>query len=154
MIHPGEHQKAEVETILKNHPDITFLFHGGEENLFIMELLGKYKNFYYSLDANLVKIYGWERRHVGNKITKDEWLVYFRKNFDEILDYDLEKWGHWIERYPDRFTWGTDRALEWHFDSEVGGLIEELGRAFIGQLSPSVREKFAYKNAERILGGK
>ena len=31
------------------------------------------------------------------------------------------------------------------------GLIEESARSFIGQLDPSVQEKFAYKNAEKLL---
>ena len=47
---------------------------------------------------------------------------------------------------------GTDRAFAWHFDPEVGALIEESARIFIGQLDPAVQEKFAYKNAERLLG--
>lgn len=65
--------------------------------------------------------------------------------------------AHWkplIEKYPDRFTWGTDRWFAWHFDPEVGGLIEELSRSFIGKLDPAVQENFAYKNAERMLLGK
>ena len=31
------------------------------------------------------------------------------------------------------------------------GLLEEFGRSFIGKLDPTVREKFAYENAERLL---
>ena len=47
--------------------------------------------------------------------------------------------------------WGTDRLEGWHFDKEVGGLVEEFSRAFIGELDSSVQEKFAYKNAQRML---
>jgi len=47
--------------------------------------------------------------------------------------------------------WGTDRWYRWQFDYEVGGILEEFGRSFIGELEPQVQEKFAYKNAEKIL---
>ena len=47
--------------------------------------------------------------------------------------------------------WGTDRWHEWHFDQEVGGLLEEFGRSFIGEFAPEIQEKFAYKNAEEFL---
>lgn len=39
----------------------------------------------------------------------------------------------------------------WHFDPEVGGILEEFSRSFIGRLDASVQENFAYKNAERML---
>jgi len=56
-----------------------------------------------------------------------------------------------IEGHPDKFLWGTDRAFAWHFDDDVGALLDESARAFIVQLDPAVQEKFAYKNAERLL---
>ena len=74
-----------------------------------------------------------------------------RQNFDSRLKEGLDRWKLIIEKHPDKFTWGSDRWFTWHFDEEVGGLIEEFGRSFIGQLNPSVQEKFAYKNAEAML---
>ena len=78
-------------------------------------------------------------------------LAFIRNNFDLLLKEKLGDWKNIIEAHPDQFTWGSDRWYTWHYDPEVGGLVEEFGRTFIGQLDPSVQEKFAYKNAERLL---
>ena len=63
----------------------------------------------------------------------------------------MKKWKNRIEQHPDQFMWGTDRAADWHFDEEISILVEEFARAFTGRLSPEVQEKFAYKNAERLI---
>ena len=60
--------------------------------------------------------------------------------------------GGLISKHPNRFLWGTDRWFGWTFDEEVGAVLEEFGRSFIGQLAPSAQENFAYKNAEELLG--
>jgi len=56
-----------------------------------------------------------------------------------------------IEKYPDQVMWGMDRGHTWHFDEEVGGLLVEYSRVFIGGLDPELQEKYAYKNAEQLL---
>ena len=75
-------------------------------------------------------------------------------HFNEVLHAALSEWKLRIEAHPSRFMWGTDRWYDWHFDAEVGGLLEEFGRAFIGRLSPAVQENFAHKNAEALLAGR
>ena len=73
------------------------------------------------------------------------------KKFDEVLDYEVKKWRHLIEKYPTRIIWGIDRGdAVWNYDLEVGQVQVKFARAFIGKLHPSVQENFAYKNAERI----
>lgn len=48
--------------------------------------------------------------------------------------------------------WGTDRGdAVWNYDIEVGQMQVKIARAFIGRLDPTVQEKFAYKNAQRLL---
>jgi hypothetical protein len=48
--------------------------------------------------------------------------------------------------------WGTDRAgIAWNYDTDVGVLLSDLGRAFIGNFSPEIQEMIAYKNAEDII---
>lgn len=157
MMHPRGNQQDEVEQILTKFTDVTFLLHGGENQEWIVDLMKNHQNVYYSLDANMTSIYGFEKRHDDEVLTKDltkeEWLLFLRQNFDLKLDREISKWKDKIETYPDRFTWGTDRFYGWHFDAEVGGLLEEFGRAFIGGLDPSVQENFAYKNAERVIQG-
>lgn len=152
MIHPSENQREAAEKVLADFPQVTFFIHGGDENLdWVMTLMKRYSNFYYSLDANLTSLFGFKREHEFKKPTKEQWLTYFRQNFDSVLNEALSQWKQKIEAYPDRFTWGTDRWYGWTFDAEVGGLLEEFGRAFIGRLDPAVQEKFAYKNAEKLL---
>jgi len=151
MMHPFQDHRPTVEKILKQHPKVKFLLHGGKDAEWIMEVMKDYKNLYYSLDADIVSLYGWERGHARKEPTKEEWLNYIRKNFDSVLNEQLRDWKPKIEAYSDRFMWGTDRWYAWHFDYEVGGLLEEFGRSFIGKLSPSVQEKFAHKNAEMLI---
>lgn len=148
MIHPRPGEQTVVEDVLKSYPNVKFLFHGED---WVADLFDKYPNIYYSIDATATHIYGTDAAHRDKELTKEEWLSYFRKNFDSNLDEAVTKWKTKIEKHPDRFLWGTDRWYSWHFDYEVGGLIEEFSRSFIGQLDPSAQEKFAYKNAEGLL---
>ena len=153
MMHPFRNHKEVTEKILSDYPKVNFLLHGGDDEEWIMEVIKNHKNVYYSVDADLVSLYGWERRHVEKKPGKEDWLSYVRANFDTMLERKLRDWQERIEAYPDRFMWGTDRWYDWHFSEEVGGLIEEFGRVFIGRLPLSVQKKFAYENAERLISG-
>ncbi len=146
MMHPRPKQEQMVEEIVGAHPDVVFLFHAEES---ILPLIDKYPNTYFSVDTFLY-IYGFEENQF-QKLTKEEWLVHMRSNFEKSLNSAVEKWKPIIEENPDRFLWSTDRWYTWHFDPEVGGLIEEFSRSLIGQLNVSVQEKFAYRNAEGLL---
>ncbi|MEK6949817.1 MAG: amidohydrolase family protein [Nanoarchaeota archaeon] len=152
MMHPDDGQRQTIERVLKENPNVKFLFHGDQIEPFLMGILDDYPNAYYSVDANLYDI---PNEHTianlyGAK-NKEEFISELTGNFNKILDTNLGIWKPRIEKYPDRFLWGTDRAWDWHFDPEVGAVLEEMSRSFIGQLSPEVQEKFAYKNAERLL---
>jgi len=153
MMHPNPNNIDVVESILKSHPNTIFLFHGLERAKDeIINLIKNYENAYYSIDAVMTYIYGWDYpKHETKGPTKEEYLAYIRENFDSVLNEAVDEWKPLIEEYPNKFMWGTDRWYSWHFDYEVGGLLEEMGRSFIGQLDPAVQEKFAYKNAERLL---
>lgn len=154
MLHPYHEHKAEVMELLKRYPTVKFLFHGGDDREWVMEVIGRYPNAYYSLDANLTSLYGSLPEHRDKEPDKEEFIAYFRAHFDEVLQRALSEWKNRIENHPDRFMWGTDRWYDWHFDAEVGGLLTEFGRAFIGRLAPGVQERFAYKNAEALLSGR
>lgn len=143
MIHPDGHQKYNLKRAFENNPNVIFFIHGGESEHYVSELI-EYPNIYYSLDANLFD-------NFYKAKDKEEFVSEFRRNFYNILNRDVNKWKNIIEAHPDKFTWGMDRALAWHFDEEVVSLLEEFARAFIGKLSPGVQEKIAYKNAERML---
>ena len=150
MIHPDYGQQSAIEQILKVNPNVKFLFHGHEMEPWVIYILDKYQNAYYSVDTSL---FGIPNELIANLYgpEKEEFVSELTGNFNKILDTNLGKWKPRIEKYPDKFLWGTDRAFAWHFDSEVGVLLEEMSRSFIGQLNPEVQEKFAYKNAERLL---
>lgn len=152
MIHPEDNLRDGVEEILQEYPSVTFFFHGGRNQEWVINLMDQYKNFYYSIDGDLATLYG----HDGGEqfkttSAKEDYLKYMRENFVANLDNEVGRWKVRIKKHPDRFTWGTDRWFGWHFDPEVGAMLEEFGRSFIGRLDPSIQENFAYKNAERML---
>lgn len=152
QIHPDKGQLDDLERLLKKYPDVKFLAHVMPDyKKEIGDLMGKYKNLYYSLDAEIHYIYGYHRVQDNKGPTKDGYLKFIRENFDSLLQEALDSWEQIIETHPDQFTWGSDRWYTWHFDSEVGGLVTEFGRTFIGHLDSAVQEKIAYKNAEKLL---
>ena len=151
MMHPDGGQKQAFEKILKENPSVKFLFHGENMWPWVTEIIGVYPNAYYSVDTGL---FGVHNGHTTANIygsEKEEFVSDFTGNFDRILKANAEVWGPRIEKHPDNYLWGTDRAYDWHFDADVGALLEEISRSFIGQLRPDVQEKFAYKNAQRLL---
>ncbi len=154
--HLGEGQKDSFEKVLEQNPDINFIFHGdqlidyegGRQNLEdIGEIIGNYPNVFYTVD----ELYGDEWMIRPDK-TKEEFLAYL-EDHDALIREDLDTWKGIIERHPDQFMWGTDRSPQvvWSHDPEVGQALANYGRAFIARLDPAVQEKFAYKNAERLL---
>lgn len=156
MLHPYPEHKTEVVELLKRYPSVKFLFHGGHDAEWVVEHMSRYPNAYYSIDADMVGLYGSGGPREGKKKdpTKEEFVAYLRGHFDEILQQALFEWKPRIEAYPNRFMWGTDRWYDWHFDEEVGALLEEFGRAFIARIAPEAQERFAHKNAEAFLAGK
>jgi hypothetical protein len=150
MMHPGQEHKRDVVFLLEKHPHTTFLFHGGESNDWIFDVLQSYENAFYTFEPNIY-IFGWAQEHEFTTPSKQEFLAYMDQNFQLKLEEQLGFWKSRIEQHPNKFLWGTDRWFRWHFDVEVGANLEEFGRSFIGQLHPDVQEKFAYKNAEMIL---
>ena len=145
MIHPDEDEEDNIERALAHNRDVSFLLHGGDLiDDWITGVLDRHPNVYYSLDANLFPI-------LYNVDSKEEFVTEFKENFNSTLQEAVNRWKDKIETRPDRFVWGTDRGYPWHFDPEVGALLVEFSRAFIGSLDPEVQEKIAYKNAERLL---
>ncbi|MBI2146988.1 amidohydrolase family protein [Candidatus Woesearchaeota archaeon] len=152
QLHPAKGQAEILKQVLEKYPHVIFLVHlMKDEQPEMIKLLETHDNMYYSLDAELNYIYGYQTIQNNNGPTKEEYVSFTKKNFDRLLDETLDRWKPVIEQHPDKFTWGTDRWFTWHFDEDVGALLEEFGRSFIGKLDPVVQEKFAYKNAEEML---
>lgn len=157
-VHLGEGQAAAFEEVLAAHPDINFIWHGDqlirgsgvEQDLSVIEgILRRHPNAYYGVD----ELYG-DRWLLKPEVSKEEFLTHF-KNSESLLQQDLITWKGFIERYPNQVLWGTDRgwSAPWSVDQDVALALNDYSRAFIGRLHPAVQEKFAYKNAERLISG-
>jgi len=152
QIHPDKGQLEALRRLLEKYPHVKFLAHVMPNyKKEIGKLMDAHDNLYYSLDAEIHYIFGYHTIQNNRGPTKEEYLKFIRENFDSLLKEGLRDWKQIIEAHPDQFTWGSDRWYTWHFDPEVSGLVVEFGRAFIGQLDPAVQEKFAYKNAQKLL---
>ena len=163
MMHPFNNHLADVEKIVRQYSDVTFLLHGiayaadfgtghveKDNSAWLKKLLANNDNVYYSKGAEL-PMHGWRGRQLGKAVPKEELLPYVKSQFDSTLEQDVARHKNMIEMYPDRFLMETDRQHPAHFDKEVSALLDEYSRAFIGRLAPSVQEKFAHKNAEALL---
>ncbi len=154
--HLGEGQKAEWERALEANPDITFIWHGDQlidcgscDGTLddVAEILENHPNVYYGVD----ELYG-DVFLLNDNHSKEEFIAHF-EDYGPLLEEDLATWKEFIETHPDQVLWGTDRGVgsTWSLDTDVALTLNTYTRAFIGQLDPAVREKFAYKNAERLL---
>lgn len=151
MFHPDGRQQTQVENAIKKNQNVKFLLHGPEAEGYITSLMDKYPNVYYSIDAVLARIPPAPAALMYMVSGKEEFKLKFDQNFDLMLDESEKSWKAKIEKYPNRFMWGTDRGHLWTYDEDVSVLLEEFGRALIARLDPEVQEKFAYKNAENLL---
>lgn len=157
-VHLGEGQKESFEKALKANPDINFIWHGdqlipygknGEQDLqYIEDILNKHPNAYYGVD----ELYG-DTFLIRPEVSKKEFIAHF-KDYKPLLKKDLATWKGFIERHPDQVLWGTDRgwSLPWSLDPEVAITLNDYSRTFIKKLDPKVQEKFAYQNAEKLIG--
>lgn len=151
--HLGDGHKDNFETVLKENPDLTFIWHGDQLSVDeVGDILQKYPNANYGID----EFFGGEREifelYVGKN--KEEYLKTVATKFDQIIQQAVNHWQSLIEQHPEQVLWGTDRGdAEWNYDPEVGQMQVKIARAFIGKLDPAVQEKFAYKNAEKIFKG-
>lgn len=153
MMHPDDGQHQAIEKILQDYSGVQFLFHG-EEMLTYAAQIVEYPNAFYMIDGYLSDIPD-EDKSVslyGDK-TKEEFAAHFKRDYEKVLATAVTTWKGPIEKNPGKFLWGTDRSSAWHFDPEVGALLDEIARAFIGQLDPAAQEKYAHKNAERLING-
>ena len=147
-LHPGEGHQDSLERVLEQHPDITFIVHGEETERNIGTLMGKYSNIYYTVN----ELHG--REYLLRPQESKRRFLDTLRDFEPLIEKDLATWQELIETFPDRFMWGTDRgntAGLWTYDADVGQLLVDYVRAFIGRLDPAVQGKFAYDNAQRIL---
>lgn len=154
--HLGEGQKKSFEKVLDENPDLTFIWHGdqlipyedgGQDLSDVEEILSEHPNVYYGVD----ELYG-DVWLLNPDASKEDFLAHF-KDYKPLLKKDLDTWKGFIGRHPDQVIWGSDRGVStvWSVDEEVAFTLNNYTRTFIGRLDPSVQEKFAYKNAEKLI---
>jgi len=171
MAHPASRQG--VVAAVSHDPRVTWIIHGpqvygrwdptdadgdgipdGMEKL--EGLLDGNPNLYYTLDIgeSLPEFFTYFK--TDGPGAKDNFLEKMNDQvfFDSVVERMVSTWKEVIERHPDRFLWGTDMAFPtWQWDPEVIDMMAKFSRAFIGRLESSAGENYAYKNAERLLGG-
>lgn len=154
--HLGEGQKEAFEKVLTLYPNITFIFHGDQliscgecDGTLddVAQILENHPNVYYGVD----ELYG-DVFLLNDQHTKEEFIAHF-KNYEPLLEKDLDTWKEFIEKHPNQVLWDTDRGVgsTWSLDPEVALVLNDYSRAFIGRLDPAVQERFAYQNAERVI---
>lgn len=154
--HLGENQKEALEGAAAANPGIIFIFHGDQlvdcaecdkTHSQVAEILENHPNVYYGVD----ELYGGEWLLQPGK-SKEGFIANF-EDYGPLLEHDLAKFKDFIESHPDQVIWGTDRGVStlWDKDPDVALALNNYVRAFIGKLDPDVQEKFAYKNAEKLL---
>ena len=142
--HPGVGHQENLERALEQFSDVTFLIHGDFIYPYMEGIMQRHDNVYFTFNdifADLI-----ETLRFGER---DTFMADMRDNWDNLLDTAVVQYKSLIEARPDRYMWGTDRGdIVWGYEEEVGQLLAEFGRAFIGRLDPAVQDRVAYKNAE------
>lgn len=133
---------------LARFPDVTFIVHGDGVRPFIDGLMDDYPNIYFTFNnifQNMVPVFRFG--------TKADFISGMTEDWDGLPEAALEEFRPLIEDHPDRYVWGTDRGdIVWGYDEEVGQLLTEYARAFIGNFDPETQDLIAYNNAERLIG--
>ena len=141
---------------MEQNPDINFIWHGDQliqcescsQTLEEVEdILENHPNAYYGVD----ELYG-DVWLLKPEVSKEEFLEHFEA-YGPLIEKDLATWKDFIEKHPDQVIWGTDRgwSAPWSLDTDVALTLNDYSRFFIARLDPSVQEKFAYKNAEKLF---
>lgn len=145
--HTGTGHQDNMERALQQFPDVTFIVHGDFVRPYIQGIMDRNPNVYFTYNdifGDLIDTF-----RFGEKTT---FLADMRTEWDRLLDEAVALYKPMIEAHPDRFMWGTDRGdIVWGYDEEVGQILAEFGRAFIGKFDPSIQDDLAYKNAERLI---
>lgn len=156
------HDPMELEPILRQYPDITFLFHGGPSifDPFVAPLMARHPNVYFTFDATLW-LFSVPVRS-GNLLGHFDPSASAQKFFagvgaaggiDQIVELALPLAVPRIRRFADRVMWGTDLVLEWHFDDKVADTVILASRRFIHRLPADLQEAYAFRNARRVFEG-
>ncbi len=151
---PRPTELAEIEPSIRRYPDAIFLFHGNDEvfNL-VVQLMSKYPNVYFTMDATHNLCGGLLYPLQAEKANAEGFLTEGNRiGFNKLLEEGFAKVAPRLLQYPDRIMWGTDLSAYWHFEDSVTDVVISLSRQLIGRLPADLQEKYAYQNAQRVFG--
>ena len=145
--HPGVGHEENLERALQRFPEVTFIIHADFVRPHVQGIMDRNPNVYYTYNdifGDLIETF-----RFGEKQT---FISDMRADWDRLLDEAISMYRPMIEAHPTRFMWGTDRGdIVWGYDEEVGQILAEFARAFIGRFDPAIQADLAYKNAERLI---
>ena len=145
--HTGVGHQENMATALQRFSDLTFIVHGDFVRPHIQDLMDRYPNIYFTFNDIFDEVIPLFR--FGNK---EDFISAMEGDWDSMLRQALELYKPMIEAHPDRFMWGTDRVdIAWNYDEDVGKLLADYGRAFIGAFDPEIQEMIGHLNAERLI---
>ena len=148
--HVGEGHQENMARALERFPEITFIVHGDSVRPHIDDLMDRYPNIYFTFNDIFE-----EHTPLFRFGNKEEFMSVMQRDWDRLLDNAVALYKTSIEAHPDRYMWGTDRTdIAWNYHEDVGRLLAEYGRAFIGKLNPEIQENVAYRNAELLIATK
>lgn len=128
----------QLERMLSLYPSVPVkLAHCGKTSSAddIRAIMSKYPNVYCDLSS----------RPGGYGYHDSKVVIFTEKGFQQ------DGWRKLIEDYSDRFTVGSDDVDSWDKYEMVVNIIR---KGLLANLSPEAAEKVAYKNADRLYGGK
>ena len=162
QIGTGDSQRRALEEVLQDYPEMTILIHLNPDELQLNELeytqlIEKYDNLYYEIDANDILYSGngglineFKEEKPENAIT--DFTKEFDNSYQAYVSNAHSRYENLIEVAPNKIVWGTSLGPEYTYKSEIYNRIIKATRLFILTLPEENREDFAYKNALEIFG--
>jgi predicted TIM-barrel fold metal-dependent hydrolase len=145
--HPGMGHQDNLERALQQFSDVTFIIHADFVRPHVQGIMDRNPNVYYTYNdifGDLIETFRFGEKDTFQSDMRSEW--------DRLLEEADALYRPMIEAHPDRFMWGTDRGdIVWGYDEEVGQILAEFARAFIGRFDPAIQADLAYNNAERLI---
>jgi len=148
--HSGMGHQDNLERALQQFSDVTFIIHADFVRTHVKGIMDRNPNVYYTYN-DIFGISGdvMETFRFGEKAS---FIAEMRDQWDNLLDEADALYRPMIEAHPDKFMWGTDRGdIVWGYDEEVGQILAEFGRAFMGRFDPAIQADLGHKNAERLI---
>lgn len=156
MFHPVASKLSQVEDIIEQYPDMTFLIHlyrddlaDGMDNL--IEIMEEHDNLYFSIDAAHIAHYN-NQDILYDAGSASAFISQFDQYYDEMLEDAIADYEELVESVPDKVMWGTEAGRDYAFEEDVYDRLIQISRELIGAMDEDYQEGLAYENAYRVFG--